>query len=55
MNSELMSTSCDLKNARMTESQLKLENHQLSMKRIDLETGMAELKSEIHQLNNQLR
>lgn len=55
MTSERMSINCDLKNTRLTEAQLKQENHTLSQKRIDLENVISELKSEIHSLTNSNR
>ena len=55
LTSERMSLGCDLKNSKLTESQLKQENHQLNAKRIDLEEIIAKLKSEVHSLGTSLR
>jgi chromosome segregation ATPase len=55
LTSERMNLSVDLKNARLTGDQLKQENHQLNQKRIDLETLCSDFKTEIHNLQTQLR
>jgi hypothetical protein len=42
LSSERMSLTVDLKNARLTESLIKEENHQLNQKRIDSEQSLTE-------------